>query len=78
MKFILRCVTLDLSDNLTEMRLKDLTWKTQMCHNKTVFSVSCVCGTVLESLFLTQGSSTYPFENNNIFVTEFSEFSENI
>ena len=31
MKFILFCVTLDLSDNLTEMRLKGLTWKTEIC-----------------------------------------------
>ena len=29
-KFILCCVTLNLSDNLTEMRLKGLTWKTQL------------------------------------------------
>ena len=29
-KFILFCVTLELSDNLTEMRLKGLTWKTQL------------------------------------------------
>ena len=29
-KFILCCVTLDLSDNLTEMRQIDPTWKTQM------------------------------------------------
>ena len=29
-KFILCCVTLDLSDNLTEIRLKGLTWKTQL------------------------------------------------
>ena len=30
MKFILCCVTLDLSNNLTEMRQIGLTWKTQM------------------------------------------------
>ena len=29
-KFILCCVTLDLSDNLTEMRLTGLSWKTQL------------------------------------------------
>ena len=30
MKFILFCVTLELSDYLTEMRLKGLSWKTQL------------------------------------------------
>ena len=33
MKYILYCVTLDLSDNLTEMRLKGLTWKTQLSYH---------------------------------------------
>ena len=30
MKFILLCVTLDLSDNMTEMRQIGLSWKTQL------------------------------------------------
>ena len=36
MKFILCCVTLDLSDNLTEMRLKGLTWKTHLFVNHPI------------------------------------------
>ena len=35
MKFILLCVTLDLPDNLTEMRLKGPTWKARMQMGKT-------------------------------------------
>ena len=52
MKFVLFCVTLDLSDNLTEMRLKGLSWKTQLppmisyLWQKTQpqISVSLMCG----------------------------------
>ena len=40
MKFFLCRVTLNLSDNLTDMRLKGLTWKTQVCHSRVCYSWS--------------------------------------
>ena len=59
MKFILFCVTLYLSDNLTEMRLKGLSWKTQLLRiivgtgefscGRNVFFINWQNWTILES-----------------------------